>query len=58
MRCKVEEIGIIKIIDKLGRVQIPKDFRDRLGLKGKIEVVLTKNGVLLRNSKYELVKRK
>ncbi|MBQ3057220.1 MAG: AbrB/MazE/SpoVT family DNA-binding domain-containing protein [Clostridia bacterium] len=48
-------VGIMKNIDNLGRVVIPKEFRDRLGLEKGVEIVLTREGVLIRNSKYELV---
>jgi len=50
-----KSVGVIKDIDNLGRIVIPKEFRDRLGLDKGVEVVLTKEGVLIRNSKYELV---
>ena len=50
-------IGIIKGIDSLGRVVIPKDFRDRLLLEKSVELILTKDGVLIRNPEYELVKK-
>ena len=52
-----EGIGVIKEIDKLGRIVIPKEYRDRLFLEKCVEVILTKDGVLIRNSKYELVKK-
>ena len=48
-------VGIIKDIDHLGRVVIPKEFRDRLGLDKGVEIILTREGVLIRNPKYELV---
>ena len=57
MNPKTEEIGIIKEIDALGRIVIPKEFRERLGLKKEVEVVLTVNGVLIRNSEYEIIKK-
>ncbi len=57
MNQKTEEIGIIKEIDALGRIVIPKEFRERLGLKKEVEVVLTVNGVLIRNSEYEIIKK-
>ena len=50
-------IGVIKEIDSLGRIVIPKEFRDRLGLDKRVEVVITENGILIRNSEYELVKK-
>ena len=57
MNQKTEEIGIIKEIDALGRIVIPKEFRERLGLKKEVEVVLTVDGVLIRNSEYEIIKK-
>ncbi len=50
-------VGIIKEIDNLGRIVIPKDYRERLNLGKRVEVVLTENGVLIRNVEYELVKK-
>ena len=49
-------VGVMKEIDNLGRIVIPKEFRDRLGLGKKVEVVLTGEGILIRNSAYKLVK--
>ena len=51
-----ETVGVIKEIDKLGRIVIPKEMRDRLGFGTKVEVVLMKEGILLRNSEFELIK--
>ncbi len=53
-----EKIGIIKEIDSLGRIVIPKEYRERLMLEKRVELVLTSNGVLIRNSEYELIKKK
>ncbi len=50
------KVGIIKEIDSLGRIVIPKDFRDRLMLDKRVELVLTEDGILIRNSEYALVK--
>ena len=47
-------VGIIKEIDNLGRIVIPKDYRDRLSLGKKVEVVLTAEGILIKNPEYEL----
>ena len=52
-----ETVGIIKEIDALGRIVIPKEFRERLKLDKKVELVLTKEGVLVRNSAYELIEK-
>ena len=49
-------VGIIKEIDKLGRIVIPKEFRDRFGLSESVEIIGTKSGILLRNPEYKLVK--
>ena len=53
---KSENIGVIKEIDRLGRIVIPKDFRERMFLDDKVEVVLTNDGVLIRNPEYAFVK--
>ena len=50
-------VGIIKEIDSLGRIVIPKEYRERLMLERKLELVLTEEGVLIRNSEYKLVKQ-
>ena len=49
-------VGIIKEIDKLGRIVIPKEFRDRFNLVDEVEIVLTEEGILIRNKEYVLVK--
>ena len=50
-----KNIGVIKEIDSLGRIVIPKEFRERLKLDKEVEVVLTETGVIIRNSKYRLI---
>ena len=50
-----KDVGIIKEIDTLGRIVIPKDFRERLMLEKSVEVLLTSEGVLIRSPKYKLV---
>lgn len=52
----MEKIGIIKEIDDLGRLQIPKEIRTRLGLVEKVELVVEKEGLLIKSIEYELVK--
>ncbi|MBQ7225670.1 MAG: hypothetical protein IJX02_03605 [Clostridia bacterium] len=54
----MDKIGIIKQVDNLGRVVIPKDYRDRFMLSSEVELIATTEGVLMRNPKYELVKKK
>ena len=49
-------IGITKEFDKLGRIVIPKDLRERFGLFREVEIVATEDGVLIKNPEYELVK--
>lgn len=49
-------VGIIKEIDKLGRIVIPKEFRERLGLTETVEIIATEWGVVLRSPKYMLVR--
>ena len=67
MQCKMSEdytvrgiamIGIIKEFDKLGRIVIPKELRERYGFWGEAEIVATKNGVLRQSPKYVLTERK
>ena len=53
----MENIGIIKEIDHLGRLQIPADIRKRLGLEKRVELVITPDGLLIKNEEYKLVKR-
>ena len=51
-----KSVGVIKEIDKLGRIVIPKEMRERFLLGNLVEVTLTKEGVLIRNPEYMLVK--
>ena len=55
-RSESEKIGIIKEFDKLGRLVIPKDLRERYALDNKVEIVATKQGVLIKSPEYVLVK--
>ena len=50
------EIGILKEIDRLGRIVIPKELRDRYLFDNKVEVIAVKEGVLIKNPEYHLVK--
>ena len=50
-------VGVIKEIDSPSRIVIPKEYRERLMLDKKVEVVLTADGVFIRNSEYHLVKK-
>ena len=51
------DTGIIKEIDNLGRLVIPKEFRERFHLDKEVEILATENGVLIRNPEYVLVKK-
>ena len=52
-----ELVGIVKDIDKLGRITVPKDFRDLYGIEKDVEIIPTEEGILIRNPLYKLVKR-
>ena len=51
----MESIGVIRGMDSLGRVVIPRELRDLYKLEGQVEVVSTAEGILIRNPKYKLV---
>ena len=51
----MESIGVIRGMDSLGRVVIPRELRDLYKLEGQVEVVSTREGILIRNPKYKLV---
>ncbi len=53
----MEKIGIIKELDGLGRLVIPKELRERFGISKRVELVVTKDGILLKSPEYELVKK-
>lgn len=52
----MKNIGITKEIDKLGRLQIPKDIRESLGLSREVELLTTEEGLLIKSCEYKLVK--
>lgn len=53
----MKTIGIIKEIDSLGRLQIPKEIRNRLGLKNTVELIVTTDGLLIKSDEYQLVRK-
>lgn len=55
-RIIMEKIGVIKEFDKLGRIVIPKELRERYGLDKKVEIVATPQGVLIKNPEFVLIK--
>ena len=52
----MNHIGIIKKIDSMGRIIVPKTLRNRYLLDKKIEMVATEEGILIRNPEYKIVK--
>ena len=48
----MSDIGVIKELDRLGRIVIPKELRQRYMLLDKVEIIATKEGILIRNSEY------
>lgn len=53
----MDKVGFVKEIDKLGRIVIPMDLRRRYGFEDRVEVIATKEGVLIKNSEYILVRK-
>ena len=53
----MEKVGIIKEIDKLGRIVIPKDIRERYGFDDSVEIITLREGVLIKSQDYVLTKR-
>ena len=52
----MEKIGIVREIDHLGRLCIPKEMRSLLHLEKQVEIIMTPEGILIRNPQYMLVK--
>lgn len=52
-----KEIGIIKKVDKLGRIVILKEMRERFNISTDVEISVTENGILIRNPEFVLVKK-
>ena len=53
----MDQIGIKKGIDDLGRICIPKEMRELLALEKEVELVITQEGLLIRNPAYVLIKK-
>ena len=51
------KIGVLKDIDNLGRLVIPKEMRETFKLDKSVELVVTEEGVLIRNPKYKLIEK-
>ena len=56
IRIIMKKIGVIKEIDALGRLHIPKEIRARLGFDKSVELVLTDKGLLIKSIEYKLIK--
>ena len=54
----MQTVGVKKEVDSLGRICIPKEMRKLFGLKEEVELVVTSEGILIRNPKYVLVEIK
>jgi len=48
----MKEIGIVRCIDKLGRLVIPKEIRKMYRLDKEVEIIPTESGVIIRNPDY------
>lgn len=53
----MEKVGVKKTIDPLGRLSISKEMRVTLGIEKEVELVMTDEGILVKNPEYVLVKR-
>jgi len=53
----MDKVGITKEVDKLGRIVIPKDLRDMFMINKEVEIIVTSDGILLRNPQYMLIKK-
>ena len=53
----MKTVGVVKEIDKLGRICIPKEMRKLFGLEREVEVKLTPEGILITNPEYVLVRK-
>ena len=53
-----KKIGVLKEIDSLGRLVIPKEMRETFKLDKTVEIIVTQEGILVRNPKYEVIEKK
>ena len=54
----MSKIGVLKEMDSLGRLVIPKEMRERYGLCREVEIITTDEGILVCNPDYHLVPKK
>ena len=52
-----EQIGVLKEIDHVRRLVIPKEMRETFKLDKNVELVVTEDGILVRNPKYKLIEK-
>ena len=52
-----KQIGVTKEIDSLGRLVIPKEMRETFNLDKTVELIVTQDGILIRNPKYVLIEK-
>ena len=52
-----KSIGVTKEIDKNGRLVIPKEMRELFNFENTVELIVTKEGVLVRNPEYILIEK-
>ena len=52
-----KSIGVTKEIDKNGRLVIPKEMRELFNFENTVELIVTKEGVLVRNTEYILIEK-
>ena len=52
-----KKIGVMKEIDRLGRIVTPKEMRDTFKLDKIVEILVTPEGVLIRNPRYEIIEK-
>ena len=52
-----QSVGVNKEIDHLGRLVIPKEMRALFRFENEVELVVTEDGILVRNPEYKLVKK-
>ena len=53
-----KKIGVLKEVDNLGRLVIPKEMRETFKLDKTVEIIVTQEGILVRNPKYEVIEKK
>ena len=53
----MKQVGVTKEIDKLGRICIPKEMRKLFKMENEVALVVTADGILIKNIDYILVKK-